>query len=315
MAHSRVQVQGMPQGARPQSEILALTVLGCSVVLHCTDAEAHALLCAHYGGMQRGSHEAAALHYTVGRQAGSQGFLLQRAGARPLRAAEAGELLFLFEKDYTIALQTLRPDLYFVHAAVLEWAGAAIMLVAGSGKGKSTTTWALLHHGFRYCSDELGPVDVPTLDVFPYPHALCLKAAPPAAYPLPAQTLVTPSTLHIPTAALPSATCLDPLRLAAIFFVQYHPEAPGPTVRALRTAEAAARLFAHALNPLAHAAEGLDGAIAIATRCSCFTLHTAALPATCALVRRTLHECGLGAQHRGLPDRDGGPRVPESEDP
>jgi len=313
MAHSRVQGHGLPQGARPRGATLALTVLGCPLVLHCTDAETHALLRTQYGGMPRGRPEAAALHYTVGRQVDAQGFFLRRAGARPLWAADAGELLFLFEQDCTIALQTLRPDLYFVHAAVLAWAGAALMLVAGSGRGKSTTTWALLHHGFRYCSDELGPVDIPTLDVLPYPHALCLKAAPPAAYPLPAQTLVTPATLHIPTGALPSATCLEPLRLAALFFVQYHPAASGPTVRPLRTAEAAAHLFAHALNPLAHAAEGLDGAIAIATRCACFALHTADLPATCALVRRTLHECGLGAPQRGRPDRDGDSRVPEGK--
>jgi hypothetical protein len=67
----------------------------------------------------------------------------------------------------------------------------------------------------------------------------------------------------------------------------------------MRTAEAAARLFAHALNPLAHTEEGLDGAIAIATRCCCFALHTADLPATCTLVIRTLQELGHGAQHRG----------------
>jgi hypothetical protein len=208
----------------------------------------------------------------------------------PLLAAEAGELLFVFEKDLTVALQMRRPDLYFVHAAVLEWAGYAVMLVAASGVGKSTTTWALLHHGFRYCSDELGPVDLQTFEVSPYPHALCLKAEPPAAYPLPAQTLYTPSTLHIPTGALPSAPCLAPRPLAAIFFPQYHPAAAGPTVRPLRPAEAAARLYAQALNPLAHAEEGLDGAIALATRCPCFVLHTAALPATCALLVRTLHD-------------------------
>jgi len=299
MQGGRVNGRVVQHSASPRGDTLSLTVLGCHVVIQCTDAEAYALLSANYGGIRRGSQEAAALRYTVGRQAGSRAFFLMRAGEGPLRAADAGELLFLFEKDCTIALQTLRPDLYFVHAAVLEWAGDAIMLVAASGSGKSTTTWALLHHGFRYCSDELGPVDMQTLDVYPYPHALCLKEAPPATYPLPAQTLCTPSTLHIPTAALPSATCTAPIRLAAIFFGQYHPEASSPTVRPMRTAEAAARLFAHALNPLAHAEEGLDGAIAIATRCCCFALHTADLPATCTLVIHTLQELGHGAQHRG----------------
>jgi hypothetical protein len=65
----------------------------------------------------------------------------------------------------------------------------------------------------------------------------------------------------------------------------------------MHTAEAAARLFAHALNPLAHAEEGLDGAVAIATRCPCFALHTADLPATCALMVRTLHDQFQSAQN------------------
>jgi hypothetical protein len=88
-----------------------------------------------------------------------------------------------WRKDCTLALQTLRSELYFVHAAVLEWARDAIMLVAASGSGKSTTPWAWLHHGFRYGSAELGPVDVQTLAVYPYSHTLCLKEAPPRPIP------------------------------------------------------------------------------------------------------------------------------------
>ena len=290
----------MSQVASSRCDTLSLTVLGCHVVLQCTDAEAYTLLQANYGGLQCESRGAADLRYTVGRQAGSRAFLLRRAGEAPRRAEDAGALLFLVEKDCTMALQMLRPDLYFLHAATLEWAGSAVMLAAASGAGKSTTTWALLHHGFRYCSDELGPVEVQTGKVYPYPHALCLKEEPPAAYPLPAQTLRTPATLHIPTAALPSETCTAPLPLAAICFVQYRPEAAGPRMRRMRPAEAAARLFTHALNPLAHAAEGLDGAIALATRCACFALHTADLPATCALMVRTLHGLFQEAQHENV---------------
>ncbi len=63
-------------------------------------------------------------------------------------------------------------------------------------------------------------------------------------------------------------------------------------------AEAAARLFAHTLNPLAHIGDGLEGAIEITKRCAHFELVTADLPETCALVRATLE--GLYAeQNRG----------------
>jgi len=137
-------------------------------------------------------------------------------------------------------------------------------------------------------SDELGPVDLNTLKVHPYPHALCLKAEPPAAYPLPAKVLRTTRTLHIPPDTLPGKVSTDPLLLAALFFLQYSPEASSPVVQSLSKAEAGVRVFASALNPLAHPGEGLDGAIKIAAASPCFKLTTADLPSTCRLVQSTI---------------------------
>lgn len=209
-------------------------------------------------------------------------------------ASDDSEFLFLFEKDMTIELQKLRRDLYFVHSAVLEFAGTAFMLVAASGNGKSTITWELLHHGFRYLSDELGPVDLKTLKVYPYPRALCLKDKPPGLYPLPQKTLYTSRTLHVPIEGLPSGVGRGPTPLMAIFFLRYCPEASGPAIQAISRAEAGARLLVHALNPLAHLGDGLDGAIEIIRRSAHFKLSAADLPATCSLVKATVK--GLSAE-------------------
>jgi hypothetical protein len=266
---------------------LSLLVLGCHVRVQCQDDEIRALLVANYGHMQ-GSRGPATLLYTIARQARSGGFLVSRAGREALSASDPGTLLFLFEKDMTVEIEKLRPDLYFVHAAVLTLEHAAVMLVGESGSGKSTAAWALLHHGCCYFSDELGPVDLQTGEVYPYPHALCLKDVPPRPYPLPQSTLYTACTLHIPTAALPSAVGEGPAPLAAIFFLQYRPGAAAPVVEPLSKAEAAARLFANALNPLAHVGDGLDGAIKIAATVACVKLFSADLMATCALIRATL---------------------------
>ena len=273
--------------------LLALRVLGCHVDVECRDVEAWALLEANYASLQdpRGG---AGLRYTVGRCPDSATFFLAREGHIAWRADDPGAFLFRFEHELTVMLQRLRRDLYFVHAAVVDVAGQAIMLVGASGAGKSTTTWALLHQGGRYFSDELGPVDPTTLAVYPYPRALCLKAVPPEPYPLPAQTLATGRTLHIPTAALPSGVGTGPAPVTALFFVHYDPQAASPRLRPLRTAEATAHLLTHALNPLAHPADGLDGAIALTTRTACFALVTADLPATCGLIRTTLRGLGRG---------------------
>ncbi len=270
-------------------DTLSLTVLGCSVRVECEDAEARALLEVNYCRLQ-GNQGWLDLAYAVGRQPRSPAFFIQREGQDALLASDAGDFLYQFEKDMTIELEKLRRDLYFVHGAVLEFAGKACMLVGPSGSGKSTTTWALLHHGFRYLSDELAPVDLETLEVVPYPHALCLKAEPPASYPLPTATLRTSRTLYVPIANLPSGVGSDPTPLATLFFVRYRPEIAVPTIRPMSKAEAAMRLFTNALNPLAHPEDGLDGAIAITTRCACFELFVADLHATCALMNATLKE-------------------------
>jgi hypothetical protein len=283
------------------SDILSLTVFGCHVRVQCQDPHARALLGLNYGALV-GKSAVPDVDYTVSRERykGAHALCLSRGGQEALMASNDGEFLFLFEKDMTIELQKLRRDLYFIHGAVLESAGKASLLVGASGSGKSTTTWALLHHGFGYFSDELAPIDLKTLDVHPYPHALCLKDKPPHPYVLPEKSLSTSRSLHIPVDDLPSEVGTRPAPLMAIFFSSYRPEVSAPAVRPLSSAEAATRLFASTLNALAHAGDGLDAAIVIAQRTACFELFTAHLPATCALVKTALAGLCRGEKWEGL---------------
>jgi hypothetical protein len=271
-------------------EILFLHILGCDVRIECRDADAVDLLIANYGQMQVDQSARADLDYTVSRCRKKSGLRIARRDGEPLVAADDCDFLFLFEKDLTIELQKLRRDLYFVHAAALGYSGRAFLLVAASGNGKSTTTWALLHHGFGYLSDELGPLNLDHLEVQPYPHALCLKKEPPWPYSLPDETLRTASTLHIPTVRLPNATISKPLPLTALFFLEYRPGLNSPGVHQLSKAEAAARFFTHALNPLAHAQDGLAGAAAVAQNIPSFCLDSGDLSLTCGLIKKTLEK-------------------------
>lgn len=195
------------------------------------------------------------------------------------------ELLYRFEKSVTIELQKLRGELLFIHAAALELGGRASLLIAPSGGGKSTTAWALLNNGFKYLSDELAPIDLKTMEVHLYPHALCLKAPPPQPFALPAGTLHTAHTLHVPVELMPGAVCRRPTPLGAVFFLRYDPAAQRPAATPISKGAAGARIYGNALNLLAHSRYGLDAAVKVADRGVCFELITNDLQKSCDLIK------------------------------
>lgn len=269
-------------------KLLYLSVFNCTIGLQCEGANVHELLLAAYGQMAAPPVSPLDISYSVGQANADPGFFVARTGQERLLAQDVAEFLFLFEKDLTIELQRRRPDLFFIHAAAVEFDGKAVIIAAPSGTGKSTTAWGLLHEGFRYLSDELAPVDLERMAVYPYPHALCLKSDPPSPYALPAATLRTTETLHIPVKFLPAEAVMKPMPLAALFFLNREASEKGSRVREISIGEAAARLLANALNPLAHHGDGLDAAIHIAQQARCFELHVAELTEVSSVVRKAL---------------------------
>jgi hypothetical protein len=282
---------------------LSLSVLGASVSIHSADRETRRLLTVAYGSM-RAQGESTDLTYRTGKtRAGLYFCECPQSSAmvnarRPVTAADGGEFLWRFDEAIAIGLQKRRADLYFLHAAVLGRAGQAIMLVAAPGGGKSTTTWGMLHHGFSYLSDELAPVDLKSLVVYPLPRALCLKDDPSRAYPLPTTRLFTSRSIHVPTESLPGRVVKDPLPLGAVFFLRQRTDSREPLIQRVSGAEAAMRLYTNALNPLAHPEGGLDGAIRIATGTVCFELLSGDLTATCALLTNIVDELLRERTHR-----------------
>ena len=218
-------------------------------------------------------------------------FLVERTDTMAqVTAVGVGDLLYYLEKDVTVEIQRRRPDLLFLHAAAVEWHGAAIVLAADSGSGKSTTTWALLHHGVRYLSDELAAIDPQTLQVSGYPHALCLKQPPPSPYDLPAATMHLGRTRHVPVTALPGTAADSPLPLGAVFLIRHDPQLKEPQLRRLGVAEASTRIYVTALNALAHSNRGLDAVLRISESVPCFALSTAGLAESCAVILSALEQ-------------------------
>lgn len=267
---------------------LRIQVVGHPVSIDCDDAGAQQVLEANFGALARPAGGSDALRpemvYVVRRTVSGEQFSLSCRQESPLRLDDLRDLLYALEKDLVVSLQRRRPELLFLHSAVLERAGRGYLLAGDSGSGKSTTTWGLLHRDFSYLSDELAPIDPVTMQVHAYPHALCMKREPPPTYPLPpggVQYLV--STLHVPVAILPAALGPATCAVEAIVFVHHDRALTVPRLRRLGSAEAGARLYTTALNALAHPYNGLDVALKIASQARCFLLHTADLEQSCEL--------------------------------
>ena len=152
---------------------------------------------------------------------------------------DADRLLFHIDKDITIWLQLERRDLFFLHAAAVARGSQVVVLTAPSGTGKSTLVTLARREGPRVSSDELAPIDLITLAVEPYAHALCLKSPPPEPYTLPSNTVRCGRRYHVP---IPRAQVHQVRTLAALVFVR-RDEERFQQLRPVSAATAAARLW------------------------------------------------------------------------
>jgi hypothetical protein len=207
------------------------------------------------------------------------------ADGEPLAVRDSTEALDRIDTEIVLALQRLRSDLLFVHAAALARGGRCCLLAAESGVGKSTTAWGLLHHGFSYASDELSAIDPVTLRVHPYPRALCLKQQPPPPYGAPPSTVQVDDCLHVPADALPCRSVGSPSPVAALFILERAEAARPASIRPIGAAEAAARVYPAVLNALAHPDRGLSPVLRIVREVPCFRLSLGPLEQNCVLIR------------------------------
>lgn len=281
---------------RALSDPLVFLILGQRVVVSCGDERIRRLIAANHAAslVPAGVGDVGAIEYRLDAEGPGGTFRLSTADAGTVTVPHLADLLFHFEKSLVVALQQRRSDLLFLHAAALERAGRAYLLVGESGHGKSTLTWALTHHGFRYLSDELSPIDLGTMSVGSYPRSLCLKQPPPRPYLLPETAVLDlGATLHVPVAELRAGAACGPCPLAAAVIVRYRQDLQEPLLRRIGSAEAAARLYVSTLNALAHPGQGLDAVLRVATGVPCYALESADLPRTCEFVAAL--EAGLTA--------------------
>jgi hypothetical protein len=260
---------------------LRLLVLGVHVEIACRLPSVRDVLVVNFGQMlEPAAGRPAQLRYHVISGPARSLSLVTEAGPR-YEAENVSDLVYLLEKEIIVEVQMRRADLLFLHAAAIECRGRAWLIAGESGAGKSTTTWALLQHDCGYLSDELSPIDLDALQVSPYPHALCLKQAPPASYPLARGAMRLETTIHVPARLLLGAREPRATVLAGLFVLEAVPHHVVPGARRLTSAEAAARVYPMVLNALAHANHGVDAVLRVVGNLPCFALAPGELKAKC----------------------------------
>jgi hypothetical protein len=277
---------------------LALSACDYSFIVQCDEDGIADSVFAVFGGLRSVAQEHvndAAAKYHVHHD--SAGFRVRAPDGAEAVLQTEDDVLFHIDKHLTIALQLQRPDLFFVHAAVVSGRGSAAVIAAPPGTGKSTLTLALARSGFTYLSDELAPIEVVMRSVLPFRRALCLKAIPPHPLSLPRPTVRTGPRYHIPASALGPVDAAAVHPIGVFIFAERH-STRGPVSHRISPAEAVARLIANALNPAAHRHDGLDAAAALCHCIPAFSLNVYDLGMACAEVERI---CTAQA----LEDRDG----------
>lgn len=118
---------------------------------------------------------------------------LVRAALDPLRAenhaegathvVSSGAELDQLLTDLNAAAIRSRPEALRLHAGVVARGDHAVLVVGGSGAGKTTFTVAAIEAGWDYLSDEVACVDADALTVEAYPKPLTLKPGTQALLP------------------------------------------------------------------------------------------------------------------------------------
>src|SRR5215475_11811583 len=108
-----------------------------------------------------------------------------------------------------------RPDLLWIHAGAVAFAGEALILVARSGQGKSTLVGEFLEWGCSYLSDEIAPIDPVSGAVLPFPVSPWKRITMGGHLPLERLQKIP----KVPMRVAPTAVGTGPIPLRQIYFL------------------------------------------------------------------------------------------------
>lgn len=185
-------------------------------------------------------------------------------------------------------------DHLLVHAASMSRHGRGVILAGRSGAGKSTLVAGLLSRGWQYLCDEFAMVDARTLELKPFPKAVCVKAG---AFDLVRRLKLQLSgdrhyvnalkgtVGYISPADLPAPAATGACPVSHIVFPRYtgHDEA---RLRPITSARAAFMLASHTLNRHLLGARAASIASDLARGARCAGLESGDIERACNLLER-----------------------------
>lgn len=213
-------------------------------------------------------------------------------GATLWSAQRVPEVLPYVEWGVNWRVIARRDDFLQLHAATLARGEEGLLLAADSGAGKSTLTAGLLARGWRYLSDEFALIHPATLQLHPFPKALCIKSGSFALM----ERLGLPlwrrhhyvkalkgAVAYLRPGDLGSDAISSPVNVRWIMLPQYRTGTP-PQLYPISRAQAAFTLASHSFNRASFGA-GATGMLTDMVRgAECWRLDCGSLEETCDLV-------------------------------
>jgi hypothetical protein len=146
-------------------------------------------------------------------------------------------------------LMAARSDLLWLHAGVAARDGAAVVLCARSGHGKSTLVAELLARGWSYYSDEIAAVDAATGTVIPFPIAPYKRVGDGRVL---AEMADVQRLDKIPVEVGRDAIARAPARIGCVYFLSYRPAMLSSTLLSCSPAAAVLETLDHSLGDTTH---------------------------------------------------------------
>ncbi len=207
--------------------------------------------------------------------------------------ASSNEYLPYVEWAINWEIPNVLPQFLQLHASSMQSPSGGVVFPGDSGSGKSTLTAGLLTRGWKYLCDEFALVHADTLDLHPYPRAICVKQPSfPVMESLGLSLFGRPcyskgfkgqvrfvNPLEVRPDAVGSRC---PIRF--VMFPKYTPGAQ-PTLIRMSRADAAFELHRVCFNLFGCARLGIDVIAAMVRNAECFRLIGGEIHRTCDLIQ------------------------------